>query len=72
MSKLKDLVGHRARLLCDLETLGGSKYPKGTVVIITSVWRGRFTLASTDEPKPGYGRKVLVRQVHRRDVEVLG
>lgn len=51
--------------------MGGAKYPKGMVVIIGSVWRGRFTLDSTDDPKHGYSRKSLVRHVHRNTVEVL-
>lgn len=68
---LKDLVGRRAKTLLDIETRGGTRIKRGTIVIIDSVWRGRFTLASTAAPKPGFGRKVLVSQVNRNNVEVI-
>lgn len=71
MSKLRDLVGRRARLVATIETRGGDRYPRGTEVVIVGVWRGRFTLGATEDPKPGYARRVLMRHINRDAVKVI-
>lgn len=72
MTKLRDFIGRRARLLATIETRGGDLYRRGTEVVIVGVWRGRFTLGTTEDPKPGYARRILVRHVSRYAVKVLG
>jgi hypothetical protein len=42
--RLADAVGRFVRLKKDIETMGGTKFPRGRVMEITSVHRGKLTL----------------------------
>ena len=67
----RDIVGHQVRLLRDISTRGGAKFPKGTVMNATGHWRGRFDLQIPDADWPAFPDGRHISKVDRSSFEVL-
>jgi hypothetical protein len=65
--RCKDIVGKRVRLLCDIQTRGGVKFPKGLEMACDGTWRGTFDLFASERPM---GQRTILK-VSRREFEVL-
>ncbi len=66
--RLRDVVGRKVRLLCDIETRGKVKFKKGEILEVLSAHRGRLHLA---REITGLTLNGWIRQVDPRDVEIV-
>lgn len=67
----RDLVGLRVKLLCDLETRGGTKFSTGEVLHVDGTYRGRFSLSARDAEGKRIWPGRSISRVSRRDFERL-
>jgi hypothetical protein len=63
--KLGTIEGKPVRLVQDIETRGGKRYKKGTVMTVGSTYRGKLVL------EPLGGGPTCIRHVGLRDVELV-
>ncbi len=65
--RIREYLGKYVKLLTDLETKGGDKFPCGTVLLCYSHWKGRLNLAVPNQVE---GREI--RQVPPSQVMIVG